>query len=141
MVRQEVSKPSTNLTISWDKKGAGVKHGTWKSDQKVRGRELGELEENAEVIKKNLPMVISGLLTWCVYALSKEASGKYSEDQICLILSNRRKYVVKQLRSQQVECFCKIFDCMVKYGAGLLSLLKREMSGFGIFCPSIFKKI
>lgn len=85
-------------------------------------------------------MVISGLLTWCVYALSKEASGKYSEDQICLILSNRRKYVVKQLRSQQVECFCEIFDCMVKYGAGLLSLLKREMSGFGIFCPSIFKK-
>lgn len=75
-----MSKPSTDLTILGDKKGARVNMG----DEKVIKKLEVVKQESCKRIRrlcvflKNVIMVISGLLTWCVYELLKEASGKCS---------------------------------------------------------------
>lgn len=57
-------------------------------------------------------MVISGLLTWCVYELLKEASGKCSGGSNIpyFTLLSERQQVAKQFGPQQVECFCEVFQ-------------------------------
>lgn len=142
-VRQETSKPSTNFdNLGKMREGAGVDAGDEKVIKKCWrrwNRSAVARKRRCLKKKKNVTRVISGLLTWCVYELLKEASGKCSGGSNMPCLTQRETISGGAARASAAWAFLSwdfsVSTEDVRFRCGARRLMERGSSGFfGICC-------